>query len=341
MKIWENDGKLESTSSNIDDNGKLVNHLSFVDCPGHHQLTQIMLGMVDLMKGAIVVISMKEDIFTNEQLIEHLTAAKLAGINRMIVCLNKCDLVEKKTVLEKYHQVLKLFDKIELNKPLEIIPTSFNRDLGKDNLIKAIMLHFNESILDDDDEAKPYFSISRSFDINKPGTNILDIKGGVFGGSMISGTFNVDDTIIIKPGLVNKDGKCMPIKTTIKSLQSDNTILESITPGGLMAIRTDINPHITKNDRMVGNIICKEDDIRFETINELNIVANMIDNYQVKNGEKLSIQIGPMNIMGLVKKSKRNRLNLKLNRPVCLKKGDTIYLAKTTGKYSIIGNAVV
>lgn len=341
MKIWDNEGKLSSTNSSIVDNGKLINHISFVDCPGHHQLTQIMLGMVDLMKGAIVVISMKEDVDTNDQLIEHLNAAKLAGIEDMIVCLNKCDLVNKDIVKDKYIQVLNLFDKIGLKKPLDIIPTSFNRNFGVNYLLLSIMNNFNKSKIDNKIKDKPYFVISRSFDINKPGINILDIKGGVLGGSMIHGELSVNDTIVIKPGLVGKDGKTLSIKTTIKSLQTDNIILDNITPGGLMAIRTDINPHITKNDRMVGNIICLEDDDSFEITSILNIKPEFINDYSLKNGDKVSIQIGPMNILGLVTFCKKNKVSLKLNRPVCYKKGCKIYLAKTSGKYSVIGYAIL
>ena len=108
MKIYQDeDGNYKSSSgkkSFKDD--RLVHHLSFVDCPGHQQLTQIMLGQVNLMAGALTVISMAENVSTNSQLIEHLKAAKLAGLEKIIVCLNKCDLVSKEVVVEKHRQTL-------------------------------------------------------------------------------------------------------------------------------------------------------------------------------------------------------------------------------------------
>ncbi|GIT56442.1 MAG: hypothetical protein Ct9H300mP17_16010 [Candidatus Nitrosopelagicus sp.] len=42
--------------------------------------------------------------------------------------------------------------------------------------------------------------VLRSFDINKPGSKIANIKGGVIGGSLTEGQFNIGDEIEIKPG---------------------------------------------------------------------------------------------------------------------------------------------
>ena len=44
--------------------------------------------------------------------------------------------------------------------------------------------------------------VLRSFDVNKPGTTIPDMKGGVIGGSLTQGEFKIGDEIEIKPGIV-------------------------------------------------------------------------------------------------------------------------------------------
>ena len=41
--------------------------------------------------------------------------------------------------------------------------------------------------------------VLRSFDVNKPGIKLKDIKGGVIGGSLTQGVFNIGDEIEIKP----------------------------------------------------------------------------------------------------------------------------------------------
>lgn len=47
--------------------------------------------------------------------------------------------------------------------------------------------------------------VIRSFDINRPGTDIDELKGGVAGGSIIKGVLRVGDDIEIRPGRCIKD----------------------------------------------------------------------------------------------------------------------------------------
>ena len=62
----------------------------------------------------------------------------------------------------------------------------------------------------------------RSFDVNKPGSEVDDLKGGVAGGSILKGVLKVGHEIEVRPGIVSKDadGKltCKPIKSRIVSL---------------------------------------------------------------------------------------------------------------------------
>ena len=83
-----------------------------------------------------------------------------------------------------------LLEKLEI-KPLVIIPTSFTQKIGIENLITSINLYFNNS--DKVKINKTLFRITRSFDINQPGIDYQDIKGGCVGGSLISGNFNIND----------------------------------------------------------------------------------------------------------------------------------------------------
>merc|ERR1712230_93937 len=47
--------------------------------------------------------------------------------------------------------------------------------------------------------------IIRSFDVNKPGAEIEDLKGGVAGGSILTGVLKLGDEIEIRPGIITKD----------------------------------------------------------------------------------------------------------------------------------------
>ena len=51
----------------------------------------------------------------------------------------------------------------------------------------------------------PNLIIIRSFDVNKPGSEVEDLKGGVAGGSILRGVLKVGQEIEVRPGLVSKD----------------------------------------------------------------------------------------------------------------------------------------
>lgn len=48
--------------------------------------------------------------------------------------------------------------------------------------------------------SNPILIIIRSFDVNKPGEDLEEIKGGVVGGSIIKGILKIGDEIEIRPG---------------------------------------------------------------------------------------------------------------------------------------------
>ena len=315
LKIISNaDGSLKSTDDNYNllEDEKIIHRLSFVDCPGHRQLTRVMLGQVNLMAGAIAIISMAEEVSSNYQLNEHLKAAKIAGLDKIIVCLNKCDLVSKDVIKQKYTETLELFNKIGLEPPLCVIPTSFNRSLNINYLIEAIITYFPAENYVEESIEKPFFPISRSFDINKAGSDILSLKGGIVGGTLINGTLSVGDKVIIRPGnIINRNGKLVatPIRTVIKGIMSEKSSLDKIQTGGLMALATDINSHFTKNDRMVGNVICLEDDDRFVTTDQLILDISFINkkiNLNLK--DSISIQIGPSSITAIITKFRKKKI---------------------------------
>jgi len=49
--------------------------------------------------------------------------------------------------------------------------------------------------------------IIRSFDVNKPGEEAQNLKGGVAGGTILKGVLKVGDKISIRPGLITRNQK--------------------------------------------------------------------------------------------------------------------------------------
>lgn len=104
--------------------------------------------------------------------------------------------------------------------------------------------------------------IIRTFDVNKPGTHMCEIKGGVLGGSIYQGILKMRQKIEIRPGRQEKDGlgrvKCALLTSKIASLKSEDTILEKAISGGLIGVGTLLDSkllHSDKHDRLVGHVL--------------------------------------------------------------------------------------
>jgi hypothetical protein len=68
-------------------------------------------------------------------------------------------------------------------------------------------------------------SIIRTFDINKPGTNVYDLFGSVIGGTIKQGQVKVGDRVKILPGIIHNN-KLIPLVSTVQTIKTDNINLE-------------------------------------------------------------------------------------------------------------------
>jgi translation initiation factor 2 subunit 3 len=149
MKIWQdNKSNYYTTDSNYDNynNYTLVNHISFIDCPGHSDYVNTMISSTSIMNGVIIVISVDTPIHKKTQLLQHFLITQVNKIDKIIICLNKIDLVDKHIVQSRKEELDELLLKYNI-KPFIIIPTSFNKMIGINNVINSIMTLFNPNDL--------------------------------------------------------------------------------------------------------------------------------------------------------------------------------------------------
>lgn len=260
MKIWSKNSEYITTHGDINildeiPDVTLVNHISFVDCPGHQDYIKTMLTSTSLMYAVIIVIAVDQSLLKKNTLIQHMLATKTNNLDtKIIICLNKIDLVKKNIVLARKKELELLCSELDI-KPYIIIPCCFNKNIGLKYIITSL-----QELLNPEEYYKklcyeePIFRINRSFDINKPGTNIDMLNGGIIGGTLIQGCLKVQDEIIILPGVLDSQNNIIPIKTTIKSIKTEKKSIDIIYPGGLFGICTDIDPYYTKNDALKGTI---------------------------------------------------------------------------------------
>src|SRR5262245_20342013 len=73
-------------------------HYSHVDCPGHADYVKNMITGAAQMDGAILLVSAVDGVMPQTR--EHILLARQVGVPRIVVFLNKCDVVDDAELLE-------------------------------------------------------------------------------------------------------------------------------------------------------------------------------------------------------------------------------------------------
>lgn len=115
---------------------RLVNHVSFVDCPGHEMLMTTMLNGTAVMDCAMMVIAANEKI-PQPQTQEHLIAAEMMGLNNIILIQNKIDLVNRQSVETNAEEILE-WVKGTCAEGSPLIPISAQFGFGVQRIIEAL-----------------------------------------------------------------------------------------------------------------------------------------------------------------------------------------------------------
>jgi len=325
---------------------ELLRVVSFVDAPGHETLMAIMLSGAAIMDGAVLVIAANEPC-PQPQTREHLTALDISGIKNIIIVQNKIDLVTEKNAVKNYEQILK-FVKGTVAEGAPIIPVSAHQDINVDVLIKAM----EEKIpTPEHDKTKPSLMYTaRSFDINKPGSRPNDLLGGVIGGSLIQGVLKKGDEIEICPGRrIDSKGKQQmeTITTTVDTLFTGGKSVNEATPGGLIAIGTNLDPARTKSDSYAGKVIGRPGELPpiMDSFNlSINLLKRVVGTVEEKNvepiktNEPLMLTIGTATTVGIVKEFHGEIVGVKLKLPVCAHEGQRIAISRRIdGRWHLIG----
>ncbi len=294
--------------------------VSLLDAPGHEMLMTTAIAASSIMDGVILIIAANEKC-PQPQTEEHLMVLDILGIKNIVVVQNKVDLVSKEQAKKNYEQI-KEFLKGSIAENAPIVPVAANYGLNIDKLIETIEKTIPTPKRNIKEDPKMY--IARSFDINKPGTEIKKLKGGVIGGSLITGKINVGDEIEILPGIVKqtKNGtETVAIKTKIIGIMAGKTKLKSAIAGGLVALETELDPSLAKNDGLVGSIVGKPGKLP-KIVKEITIKYQQFDRNielpPVKKGDIFALNIGTATNVGIVKAINKNKISLILKRPLCL-----------------------
>lgn len=353
------DSSYISRGLNQNSSGQGLLHISFIDCPGHESLMSTMIGGTCLMDGVILLIAANEKC-PMPQTIEHLKIIEILNIKNIIIVQNKIDLVSRYDAIQNYKSICS-FIKGTIAENSPIIPISANLNIGISSLCKYIINKYSENINTEiiknpeiiknteiiknpENKENLYFIIIRSFDINKPGSTIDELLGGVVGGSVVSGRLN-KNRIEIRPGIIYKkniNNKLVftytPIYANVVSIYSEKIDIEYADKSGLVGVGLDIDPSITKSNNLVGHVIGDVGTLP-EVYSKISITFYMCS---LVKKELILVNIGSFRTEAIVSKINNNKAILELMIPICCKLESKVLLSKkNTNNWRLNGYGII
>lgn len=315
------------------ENGELRRKISFIDAPGHETLMTTVIAASSIIDGAIFLIAANEQC-PQPQTTEHLMVLNSIGIKNIVVVQTKIDLVTKEKAMENYVQIREfLKGTVAENAPVIPIAATYNANISC--LMEAIESSIPTPRRDAGAGLKMF--VSRSFDVNKPGTPISALNGGVIGGSIIQGVLKVGDEIEIKPGTTRKESEFpSPLKCKVMSLREENEPLSEARPGGLIAVGTPVDPALTKSDSLVGSMVGHVGKLP-DAVNMLRVKYEMIkrkdiDNPLLKENEMLAINLNTATTVGIITSLAKGIATVKLKKPLVYDRAARVALSRKVGQ---------
>ena len=342
------------TCNNCNQESELTRVVSFVDSPGHESLMANMLSGSALMDGALLLVASNEQV-PRPQTKEHMLALQTLGIKQIVIVQNKVDLLSYEKAMANHDEIADFLDGTHTEKNTPIIPISAQSSLNIDALIGAI--ESNIKTPKRDEKKETVMHVLRSFDVNRPGTSIKKIKGGVIGGSLTQGVFEVGDEIEIKPGISSekRKGTYESLITTITSLGTAAGTVELVKPGGLVAIGTKLDPSMTRSDSFIGSVIGRPGTLP-ESTTSLRMSVSLFDSAvgttedvkvkPIQTGEMLRLNIGTAPIPGQAKSVRADGddtvVEVELKRPACTFEGGHVAISRRIAeRWRLIGAGIV
>ena len=298
------------------------------------------------MDAALLLIAGNEPC-PQPQTSEHLAAVEIMKLQHIIILQNKVDLIREQAAEEHWQDIVN-FVKGTVADGAPIVPISaqlrYNIDAVNEYIVKRVPVPLR------DFTASPRLIVIRSFDVNKPGAEIDELKGGVAGGSILSGVLRLGQEIEVRPGIVTKDAEgkihCRPIYSRIVSLLAEQNPLQFAVPGGLIGVGTKIDPTLCRADRLVGQVlgevgklpaIYTELEINYFLLRRL-LGVKSDDKKQTKvqklaKNEVLMVNIGSTSTGGRVMSVKADLAKIFLTSPACTEVGEKIALSRRIDKH--------
>jgi len=222
-------------------------HYGHIDCPGHADYVKNMITGAAQMDGGILVVAATDGPMPQTR--EHILLAKQVGIPKLVVFLNKCDMVDDEELLElvemEIQELLDFYDFDSSTTP--IIRGSAlsaaegkNPELGEEKILE-LMAACDEHI------PVPVRDLDKPFLMPVEDVFSISGRGTVVTGRVEQGKINIGDALEVV-------GMGMDVKTTCTGVEMFKKLLDYGMAGdNIGALLRGVN----REDIKRGQVLCK------------------------------------------------------------------------------------
>ena len=296
-----------------------------IDVPGHEKFINNMLAGVIGMDLVLLVIAADEGIMPQTR--EHVDIMNQLGIEKAIVVLNKCDLVD-----EEWIELVKEEIKEELKntcfKNSKIVEVSATTGYGIENLVEEIVYMTNKEVVPKNTNTICRLPIDRSFTLSGFGTIIT--------GTLISGKIRKEDELELYP-----TGK----KVKIRSIQVHGKDVKECVAGQRSAINIS---NLKKEEIKRGYVLAPPSSL--ENTMMLDVKLNVLKSSKrtLKNRCRLHLFCGTTEVLCRavlldtkeVAPGESCYAQLRLEKEVAFKRGDK-FIVRFYSPLETIGGGVI
>lgn len=245
-----------------------------IDVPGHEKFINNMVAGVVGMDLVLMVVAADEGIMPQTR--EHLDILELLGIEKSILVLNKCDLVD-----EEWADMVEMDTREELSGTImenaPCVRVSSATGDGIEELKKMIQDMVRDKVEARDINSIPRLPIDRVFSIPGFGTIVT--------GTLLSGSITKGDTLTVFP--VGKTSK-------IRNIQVHETNQDICEAGQRVALNI---PNIRKDEIYRGCVLAPANSMENTTLIDVNLQILKSSTRTIRNRERFHLFTGTSEIL--------------------------------------------
>lgn len=301
--------------------------VGIVDVPGHERFVKQMIAGASGIDLALLCIAADDGVMCQTQ--EHLAILELLNIQKCIVALTKCDLVDEEwieLVSEEIRETLKSTPFSDA----EIVAVSAHTGGGFDNLLETIS-----------EQAKTIQSSRKHGAVRLPIDRSFTIKGAgtVITGTLWQGSVHLDDELEVLP---------TGLKTRVRSIQTHNEKVERIDAGN----RTALNLAGVKTEQIFpGDFLITPGSLQtsYKFDARFTFIPLFTSGKPLESGVKVRISHGTREVLGRLlfmddKKTVTTKetiyAQIRLDSPLPLSRGDR-FVIRSLSPVTVIGGGIV